>query len=79
LFNDGSCWLKILCSQNDIPSTVESIESANESQLRVIKKALLKTKLFIEELNKQVRRKRIGNKHWLTYAEAGRIPLAGEK
>ncbi len=79
LFNDGSCWLKILCSQNDIPSTVESIESANESQLRVINKALEKTNLFIEELNKQVRRKRIGNKHWLTYAEAGRIPLAGEK
>ena len=84
LFNDGSCWLKILCSQNDLPSTLNAdvacIESTvNESQMRVFNKALEKTNIFIEELSKQVRRKRIGDKNWLTYAEASRIPVAGEK
>ena len=67
LNNDGSFWIKVLCSQTDLVYE-------NERQFQ---KCLEKTNLFIEELNKYVRRKRIGDKQWQTYLECKREPLQG--
>jgi hypothetical protein len=42
-------------------------------------KQVQKRNLFLEELSKSVRRKRIGDSEWQTYAEAGREPTINEK
>ena len=47
--------------------------------LQQFKKNQQKINMLIEEMNKFVRRKRIGDKDWQTYAEADRIPQLNEK
>lgn len=85
LSNDGSFWIKVLCAHSDIGdldennNNLDDYDSTTSSKRRHVVKCLDKTNVFIEEVSKYVRRKRIGDKSWQTYSEAKREPTPGEK
>ncbi len=73
LNTDGSFWLKLISKQQ------QQHQSQSNTSINNSKKSLDQTNVFIDELSKQIRRKRISDKTWLTYAEANRRPQINEK
>ena len=77
--NDGIFWLQLIsCDDVHFRATtvVHSHQFDDNNRLHNNKQKL---NLFIEEINKYVRRKRIGDTQWLTYAELEREPVLDEK
>lgn len=63
--NEGSFWLQLNFKNDEL-----QLDPQHNNN---------KINLFIEEISKFVRKKRIGDRSWQTYAEANRLPEAGEK
>ena len=69
---DGSFWLHCV-TEHDIQSTSE------EESFRMYRKGQIRIGFLMEEVSKAIRRKRIGDKMFQTYAEKNVVPEIGEK
>ena len=67
LSSEGIFWVKFICPVK---------EDMDDKKLN---DGVEKCNLFIEEISKYIRCKRIGDKNWRTYAEAARTPQENEK
>ncbi len=78
--NEGVFWLQLI-SCDDIHFQSAGTTAAKSSLVETwsLKEIKQKLNLFIEEINKYVRRKRIGDSQWSTYAELEREPVVDEK
>lgn len=68
--NEGSFWLQLNFKNDELELDPNHQVDRNNNN---------KINLFIEEISKYVRKKRIGDKSWQTYAEANRLPEPSEK
>jgi hypothetical protein len=68
---DGYFWLQ--------PAAKSSNEFEHLESTQKLKKIQQKVNHYIDELSKHVRRKRIGDESWQTFAEANRTPQINEK
>jgi hypothetical protein len=79
---EGVFWLQLIsCDDVHFQSagtTATTTKSGLEETCR-LKENKQKLNFFIEEINKYVRRKRIGDSQWSTYAELEREPVVDEK
>jgi hypothetical protein len=77
--NDGIFWLQLISCDDVHFRATTAVHSHQFDDINRLKNNKQKLNLFIEEINKYVRRKRIGDTQWLTYAELEREPVLDEK
>lgn len=66
ILHDGMFWMQ--------PATRSSNEFELLESAHKLKRVQLRVNLYLDEVSKYVRRKRIGDDAWATYAEMGQIP-----
>jgi len=78
--NEGCFWVQLNFKSDELTAHLTPTDSNNNTTTnnqRNNKNA--KINMFIEEISKYIRLKRIGDKLWQSYAEANRVPEVNEK
>lgn len=72
LSNDGTFWIQFVAPLGQDAENTNILKNS-------FHKSQLKLNMFIEEINRFIRSKRIGDKEWQTFAELNRMPKENEK
>ena len=76
--NEGQFWAQLNFNSDDQLSSDKSMDPNNNHKY-YSRNENTKINMFIEEISKYIRKKRIGDKKWQSYKEATRLPEPNEK